>query len=78
MTFNLVMVSTNEFVFSDSKAIRRYPRQKDIQKMRVNYIFLCGREQECFLPKGFPVNLIDTLLNNNEQGLVAIEILKVL
>lgn len=46
--------------------------------MRVNYIFLCGREQECFLPKGFPVNLIDTLLNNNEQGLVAIEILKVL
>ena len=46
--------------------------------MRVNYVFMDGREQECFLPADFPLRLIDTLIGNREQGLVAIEVLAVL
>ena len=46
--------------------------------MRVNYIFGDGREQECFLPKDFPIGMIDTLMDSrNNQGIIAIEILSV-
>lgn len=46
--------------------------------MRVKYVFADGREQECFLPSDFPLTMIGTLLHNHEQGIVAIEVLKVL
>lgn len=44
--------------------------------MKVNYIFLDGREQECFLSADFPLSLIETLIDYS-QGVVAVEILGV-
>lgn len=45
--------------------------------MRVRYLFLDGREQNCFLSKDFPLALIDTLVDHS-VGIHAIEILGVL
>ena len=45
--------------------------------MRVRYLFLDGREQECFLSKDFPLSMIDTLIDYS-HGIHAIEIIGVL
>lgn len=46
--------------------------------MAVRYVFLDGREKECFLPLETPLSLIPVILDpSGNQGIIAIEILSV-
>jgi hypothetical protein len=45
--------------------------------MRLNVIFLDGREQETTLPVETPLSLIPTLIADREAGILSIEIISV-
>lgn len=43
--------------------------------MKVNYVFIDGREQECFIPADLPLSYVESLITGSEQGLIAIEVI---
>jgi len=42
--------------------------------MKVNYIFADGREQLCSIPDDFPLDMVGSIINNTEQGVIAVEV----